>query len=114
MFTLGTPSFFKHNPARRAGRRRGGASRASMTEVICLDDSDDDVAAPAAASRPPSRVAAPPPARPPFRSDVARGAQPRAVGEYDHVGIVAVLTARRADPRTHLDSELAQSLRDQP
>jgi hypothetical protein len=102
MFTLGTPSFFKHNPARRAWRRRGGASRASMTEVICLDDSDDDVAAPAAASRPPSRVAAPPPARPPFRSDVARGAQPRAVGDdgsgtssSDDEGIFTDRTANR-------------------
>lgn len=73
-----------------------------MTEVICLDDSDDDVAAPAAASRPPSRVAAPPPARPPFRSDVARGAQPRAVGDdgsgtssSDDEGIFTDRTANR-------------------
>lgn len=73
-----------------------------MTEVICLDDSDDDVAAPAAASRPPSRVAVPPPARPPFRSDVARGAQPRAVGDdgsgtssSDDEGIFTDRTANR-------------------
>ena len=73
-----------------------------MTEVICLGDSDDDVAAPAAASRPSSSAAVPPPAPPPVRSDIARGAQPRAISDdgfgtssSDDEGIFTDHTANR-------------------
>ena len=91
-----------------------------MTEVICLGDSDNEDAAPAAASRPPSREAVSPSAPPPVRSDIARGAQPRAASDDgfgtssdDDEGIFTDRTAnRRAAKKRRVAAVLSAPPRD--